>query len=148
MLEFATHCVSKSIRVSPLLDTTLNTTSDVLYSNLINNKLLEKYYQWNIDTYPEHPSAHLYQYRLMEGAWKSWFEETKFDEYRRKCMNALLGKNLIIFFFDEVLKQVKILKHPQIGKTNMSDQDMAKIIKSEIKYLMPSPGNAQIFVLF
>lgn len=95
LLKFANHCVSKSIGLSPLIDTTLDMTSDVIYINLINNKLLEMYYQWNIDTYSDHhPSAYLYQYSLMEGSWKNWFDETKFDEYRRKCIEVLLGKKM------------------------------------------------------
>lgn len=93
LLELANHCVSKSIGVSPFIDTTFDMSSDVLYINLINNKLLEKYYQWNIDTYLDHPSAHLYQYSLMEGSWKSWFDDNKFDEYRRKCIEIILGKS-------------------------------------------------------
>lgn len=93
LLKLAKHCVSKSIRVSPLIDTTFDMTSDVVYINLINNIMLENYYQWNIDTYSDHPSAHLYQYSLMEGSWKSWFDETKFGEYRRKCIEVILGKN-------------------------------------------------------
>lgn len=92
LLNHANHCVSKSIRVSPLIDTTFDMTSDGLYKDLINNKLLEKFYHWNIDTHSDHPLAHLYWYSLMEGSWKSWFDETKFHEYRRKCIDVILGK--------------------------------------------------------
>lgn len=92
LLERANHCVSKSIGVSPFVDTTLDMSSDVLYISFITNKLLERYYQWNIETYPDHPSAHLYQYSLMEGSWKCWFDDAKFDEHRRKCMEIILGK--------------------------------------------------------
>lgn len=92
LLELAHHCVSKSIRVSPLIDTVFDMTSDVLYIYLISNKLLKNYYQRNIDTNSDHPSAHLFQHSLMEGSWKCWFDENKFDEYRRKCIEVLLGK--------------------------------------------------------
>lgn len=93
LLERANHCVLKSIKVSPLIDTKFDMTSDVLYINVINNNLLEMFYQWNIDTYTDHPSAHLYQYSLMEGSWKNWFDAFKFEDYRRKSIEIILGKN-------------------------------------------------------
>lgn len=100
LFETAIHCVSKCIKVSPLIDTSLDMTSDVLYIDLVNNKLLQKYYQWNIDTYADHPSVHLYQYVLMEGSWKGWFDKTKFDEYRQKCSRALLSEFALQFLMD------------------------------------------------
>lgn len=72
-------------------------TSDVLYINLINNELLHEYYQWNIDTYADHPSVHLYQYMLMEGSWKGWFDDTKFTEYRTKCSRIMLSEFALQF---------------------------------------------------
>lgn len=86
------RCASKSIKVSPIVDTTLDMTSDVLYIDLVNNQLLQKFYQWNIDTYSSHPSMHLYQYILMEGSWKNWFDDTKFTEHRQKCSKIMLSK--------------------------------------------------------
>lgn len=96
VFKLANHCVSKSIRVSPFIDTTLDMSSDVLYIDVINDDLLENYYQWNINTYPGHPLVHLYQYSLMEGSWKGWFNEAKFGEYRNKCIMMMLGNLLSI----------------------------------------------------
>lgn len=92
LFKRAIHCVSKSMKVSPIIDTALDMSSDVVYIDLINNKLLQKYYQWNIDTYSGHPSLHLYQYMLMEGSWKNWFDHSKFTEYRQKCIKIMLSK--------------------------------------------------------
>lgn len=88
-------------------------TSDVVYIDLVNNKLLEKYYEWNIDTYPGHPSLHLYQYMLMEGSWKKWFEHTKFTERRQKCSKIMLSK------FYEICFEWKILINQMNSLTNL-----------------------------
>lgn len=95
--QMIANSIVRLIRVSPLVDLGLSTVSDMFYLDVITSKFAEQFYttrtsEGTLDENDVTP-AHLYQYYLLECAWKRGDEVNQFTTYREKAMKGLLEKN-------------------------------------------------------
>jgi tetratricopeptide (TPR) repeat protein len=92
LFSIGNNLISRAIKVNPLMDIPITLSGDVLYIDLVATEFLENFYNFMTENNPCHPWNHLYHYYLLEGSWKEWADNKKFQTYRENCMNYLLGK--------------------------------------------------------